>query len=213
MLNYLCFNNDNYSVLIPIIPLPCVSELDILFDVNVDDDYDVWWLWCADHRCNSFSGVLLSCTIAFNIDIRSACLFSCPLLGSSGWIAGIGLGWLGNSSAAPRSSGPVGMVGLVGPCKTFCFLFRFFVRSICFHAHSSLSLCLPCFFVLFPACYSHEQFREKTSAWVPHYLYQYWMVLAFCFCLIFAFQELKYNNTNSNTAYYFYFNCSSELYF
>ena len=47
---------------------------------------------------------------------RSASLLSCPLPGSSGWIAGVGLGWLGSSSAAKGSSGPVGMVGLVGPC-------------------------------------------------------------------------------------------------
>ena len=99
--------------------------------------------------------------------------------------------------------------------RTFCFLFRFcfLVRSICFHAHSSLPLCLPGFFELFHAYCSHEQFREKTFAWVPHYLYQYWMVFDFCFGLIFAFQELNYNNNNSNTAYYFYFNCSSELCF
>ena len=70
---------------------------------------------CADHRCNSFTGVLLSCTIGFHIDLRSACLFS--RLGTSGWIAGVGLGWLGNSSAASGSRGPVGMVGLVGPCQ------------------------------------------------------------------------------------------------
>ena len=161
----------------------------------------------------------MSCTIGFHhIDLRSACLFSCPFPGSSGWIAGVWLGWLGNSSAASGSSGPVGMVGLVGPCQDFLFFVSFFllVRSICFHAHSSLPLCLPCFFVLFHACCFHEQFREKTFARVPHYLYQYYlyqyrMVLAFCVGLIFAFQEL--NNNNNNTAYYFNFNCSSELYF
>ena len=133
----------------------------------------------------------MSCTIRYHIDHRSACLFSCPLPGSSGWIAGVGLGWLDNSSAASGSSGPVGMVGLVGPCQNFLFLFRFFflARCIYFHAQSSLPLCLLCFFVLFHTCCSHEQLRERTNL-----------------------QKLNYNN-NSNTAYSFYFNCSSELQF
>ena len=45
--------------------------------MNVDNDYDVLII----DATRLHESELLSCTIGFHIDHRSACLFSCPSLG------------------------------------------------------------------------------------------------------------------------------------
>ena len=71
--------------------------------MNVDYDYDVLII-DATRLQECYCHVLF---IKYHIDHRSTCLFSCPLTGS-GWIAGVGLGFIGNSSAASGTSGPRG---------------------------------------------------------------------------------------------------------
>ena len=163
--------------------------------------------------------MLLACTIAqLGITLITVLhvYFFVPLPGSSGWIAGVGLGWLGNSSAVSMSSGPLGMVGLVGPCLDFLFLFRFFSLPVL-----SISMLTLLFLFVYPVSLSYFLLAVPMSSSGRKLLHELrttcinteWYLL-FCFGLIFAFQKLNNNNNNnSNTAYYFYFNCSSELYF